>query len=209
MHVGKLVLTSLLRSNADWPPTCWHSEERWGELPPHYLSIPDLHKSNQPAWVCANLGGSLQSAHTQMVAATFLSLLLATLIVICSLSNMLYGLAFPVVSWEEITSLTCPPWWLSILWPLGYSEQGGGHCTAVLVRTSCLVKWPKVREWHFPEVQGHWPLLNCHWSSTKEQPTLCFKPSPEGWLSETSMPQFLYLVKQLSVYWLFAVTDGR
>lgn len=176
----------------------------------NYLLITSLSQisisQTSPAWVCANLGGSLQSAHTQMVAATFLSLLLATLIVICSLSNMLYGLAFPVVSWEEITSLTCPPWWLSILWPLGYSEQGGGHCTAVLVRTSCLVKWPKVREWHFPKVQGHWPLLNCYWSSTKEQPTLCFKPSPEGWLSETSMPQFLYPVKQLCLlivccYW--------
>lgn len=195
MHVGKLVLTSLLRSNADWPPTCWHSEERWGELPAQRGSV----LSRRFSTVCTYPNG----------CCNIFSLLLATLIVICSLSNMLYGLAFPVVSWEEITFLTCPPWWLSILWPLGYSEQGGGHCTAVLVRTSCLVKWPKVREWHFPKVQGHWPLLNCYWSSTKEQPTLCFKPSPEGWLSETSMPQFLYPVKQLSVYWLFAVTDGR
>lgn len=144
-----------------------------------------------------------------MVAATFLSLLLATLIVICSLSNMLCGPAYPVVSWEEITSLTCPPLWLSVLWPLAYSEQGGGYRTAVLVNTSSLVKWPKVREWYFPKVQGHWPLLNCYWSSAKEQPTLCFKPSPEGWVSETSVTELLYPVKQLNVYWLFAVTDGR
>lgn len=38
---------------------------------------------------------------------------------------------------------------------LRYSEEGGGYLTAVLVTTSCLVKFSNVSEWQFSKVQAH------------------------------------------------------
>ena len=111
---------------------------------------------NSLGWVYANLGASPRSAPTHVAADTSE---LFVLDVICSHGYLQPEkgavcpyLASPTIYWEEVVF---SPLWLPVLWSLGYSEEGRGDLTAVLVSTLCSVKFSAVREWKFSKLQAH------------------------------------------------------